>query len=157
MEIGKHLARITDYGITTTKDGKAQVFVTFHVSNESGTWYGMPLKKDGEANDMCLMQLASCGLDLAINTVEDLSKGVDSNILITDEDIEIHVKEVMQNDGSMKRRIDSIGEFGPARVTAAEVVNLISDAAREKIKSVAGKFKVRKKTVKENPKEDVPF
>lgn len=157
MDLGKNLSRINDYGITQTKGGSLQIFINFNVAGESSTWYGMPYKKDGEVNDICLMQLATCGFDPAANTFEHLALGLASGILITDEDVDVYVADVVQPDGSLRRRINSIGEFGPKRVSASDTTALTTAEQKEKLKAAAGKFKVRQKKEKQDPDEALPF
>ena len=155
MELGKNLARIVDYGTTKTKGGAAQVFIKFSVSGEESTWYGVPFKKDSdEVNDICMTQLCYCGFDPSVNKIEDLSFGIDSGLLATGEDIDVYVADQILPDGSQKRRINTIGEIGPARATATEVQQLISETKQQKLREAASKFKVRKK---KDPNKVIPF
>lgn len=158
MELGKNLGRIVDYGTTKTKAGSLQVFIKFQIGAEESTWYGVPYKKDSdEVNDMCLMQLTYCGFDPSKNELEELSGGLDSNILITDEDIDLVIADQITPNGDTARRIKSIGEFGPTRITAEESKTLVSEAKKQKLKEAASKFKVRKKVEKEDPTLETPF
>lgn len=158
MELGKNLGRIVDYGTTLTKAGSLQVFIKFAVGREESTWYGSPFLKDkDEPNDMCLMQLAQCGFDVSSNEPSELSAGIDSGLLITDEDIEVIVADETMPNGDLKRRIKTIGELGPTRITAQKAKELISDAKKAKLKEAASKYKVRKKVQKKNPEEPTPF
>lgn len=158
MELGKNLGRIVDYGVTKTKSGSLQVFVKFSIGNEESTWYGVPYKKDSdEVNDMCMMQLVYCGFDPSQAELERLGTGLESGLLITDEDIDLYIADEMMPNGDVKRRIKTIGELGPTRISADEAKSLVSDAKKQKLKESASKFKVRKKKEKQNPDTSIPF
>lgn len=156
--MGKNLGRITDYGTTKAKSGSVQIFIKFQIGGEESTWFGSPYKKESDdVNDMCLMQLAYCGFDPELHEIDALSQGLDSGILITDEDIDLVIADQTLPNGDIARRIKSIGEFGPVRITSEETKSLVSDTKKQKLKASAGKFKVRKKVEKEDPTLETPF
>ena len=158
MELGKNSARIVDYGLTKTKMGSAQIFIKLLVNGrDDATWYGMPMKKDGEPNEFMLTQLAYCGFDLSQNSFEDLSRGPDSGLLVTSEDIEVYVREETDGKGDLVRRVNTLGAMGPIRLDAEEAKTLIPQESIDKLKALAGKFKPRKVAKKELPSDDVPF
>ena len=168
MELGRNIARITDYGISKTKLGSVQVFVRLLVESTDGskevTWYGVPFKKDGEVNEFMMAQLAYCGFDPATNTIEDLSKGIDSGILITTENIDVYARDETSPSGEIVRKINTLGPMGPIRIDGEEAKTLISTEQAAKIKSLASKYKVRKATnpqpvvaKKEEENDAIPF
>lgn len=159
MELGKNSARIVDYGITKTKLGSAQVFVKLLVAGvHDTTWYGVPFKKDGEVNEFMMTQLAYCGFDLSRQTIEDLAAGMESGILITDEDIDVYVRNETNGSGDLVPRVNTLGSVGPIRVDEQDLKVLISQEQSDKLKASASKFKARKKSAKkDNPSDDVPF
>lgn len=158
MELGKNSARIVDYGLTKTKMGSVQVFIKLLVGGkEDATWFGMPMKKDGESNDFMLTQLAYCGFDFSSHELEELAKGVDSGLLITSEDIDVYVRDETSPTGELVRRINTLGAMGPIRMEAEEVKSLITDDQKSKLKAAASKFKARKVVEKPKPSDDIPF
>lgn len=166
MELGKNLAGIIDYGLTKSKAGAEQVFIKFKIGKEETTWFGSPFRKEcGEdgnpkLNDMFWTQFVYCGFDPEKNKLEDLLEGFSSDILITDEYIEVTIADEIQPDGDTKRRIKMIGEIGPTRLDATEAKQLLSSVKNKIIKEGASKFKARKRIVKpkkQDPSEPTPF
>lgn len=157
MEVGRHVVRVVDYGISRTKAGGVTVFAEIVKGSESMKWYGSPFKKDGELNDMCISQLVACGFDPENNEIKDLQKGVDSGLLITDEDLDCEVAMEMGPDGTDLLKVKWLGCSPVSRLSTEEAKELISDEKEKKLKASASKFKVRKRKPKENPGEAIPF
>lgn len=156
MEVGKNIGRIRDYGISATKAGKAQVFVQVVFTNgEEATWYGYPLKNDGELNESFMRQLCYAGFDPSKNNLQDLQFGKDSEALDTTSDIDFYAREERAPNGDMQIRLNSIGPFGPARVSSEAIKELIPQTLEDKIKSLAGRFEVRSRSPK--PSDSIPF
>lgn len=170
MELGRNSARIIDYGLSKTKLGSAQVFIKLLVEQTGGskevTWYGVPFKKDGEVNEFMMAQLAYCGFDPSVNSIEDLSNGIDSGILISNENIDVYVRDETSPSGEIVRKINTLGPMGPMRIATEEAKALISGEQASKIKALASKFKPRKPGVAIKPadlqingkeSDDIPF
>ncbi len=155
MELGKHAARIIDYGLGKTKAGEVSVYIRFKIGSEEPLWFGSPFKKDGNPNDMCLQQLAEAGFDFEARTINDLYHGLTSGCLITDEDINVMVADRVQGDGQTKRQIDFIGERGMPKISAEEAKALLDEQRLASLKGAGTKFRSRKK--KDKPEDIVPF
>lgn len=165
MKEGKNIARITDYGLTKTKLGSAQIFIKVDfLEGGSATWYGVAFKKNGEPNDMCLKQLAYCGFDFETNTIDQLAYGPLLSLLRTD-DIDVYCRHETAPNGEQVLRINSIGElFGPQRVEADEAKQMLDKDALEKLKNAGSKFKAHKKNKSpvssfsdDDTKTEIPF
>lgn len=157
MEVGKHLVRIKDYGISIAKSGGLTVFIEVTKNGESMRWFGSPIKKDGNPNDMCLAQLTACGFDPSVNSIEDLNGGPESQILITDEDIECQIGPETSPIGDTLIRIKWIGAPPKKVLGQDEIRGLMTDEQRAALKASASKFKVRKKAPKQDPEEEIAF
>lgn len=157
MEAGNHLVRIKDYGVSVSKSGSMNVFIEVTKNGESMRWFGSPMKRDGTPNEMCLLQLAACGFDPSSDSIEDLNKGLDSGLLVIDEDVECQVGPETSPTGDIVLRMKWIGAAPRKTLSTEEVKALITDEQRAALKTVSGKFKVRKKSVKQNPDETIPF
>lgn len=145
MELGKNSARIVDYGVTKTQKGSMQVFVKLLVGGrDDATWYGMPLKNNGEVNDYMFTQLAYCGFDASAHSLEDLSGGIDSGLMITSEDIDVYVRKETDSKGDEVLRVSTLGTLGPIKIDAEEAKSLLSSEQTAKLKAAGGKFKPRK-------------
>lgn len=170
MKLGKNIAKIVDYGITTTRAGALQVFVRLDIE-DSGlqTWYGMPFKKDGTLNGMCLQQLANCGFDASEHEIQELDAGVDSGLMDVDSFIDVYATKQTKPDGSEFVGINSLGEIGPMRADSEVIKTLITPEQSAMLKAAGAKFKPRKKSlgavkpvpaqVNPNPatEDEVPF
>lgn len=161
MVIGKNRAIITDYGMTKTKLGSAQVFIKLLVNDEeSHTWWGVLFKKDGTPNEFVLTQLAYCGYDVATQSVDLLALGPVSGALDTDAEIDVYAKMMTDPIGNLKLRIDTLGEIGPTRMDSNEVNALLDESQKNALAALGSKFKPRKKTIKpkpQDPDEEIPF
>lgn len=158
MKVGKNLGEIIDYGVTKTKLGSAQVFIriAFEDGSES-TWYGVAVKKDGEANEIMLAQLAHCGFDFSKNDVMDLFEGPSSGLLIMNEKIDVYCRNEMTQTGELALKISSLGAIGPNRVDVDEARSLLTSEQADKIRAIGSKFKPRQRKAKQNPEEPTPF
>jgi hypothetical protein len=161
MVIGKNKAIITDYGMTKTKLGSAQVFVRLLVNGEeSQTWYGVFFKKDGTPNEFVLTQLAYCGYDFANHTTELLSMGPIGGCLDTTNEIDVYAKMMTTPTGDVRLRVDTLGEIGPSRLDTNEAAAMFDDSQKAALAAMASKFKPRKKPAPvsaANPDEEMPF
>jgi hypothetical protein len=83
---GKYLARPTDWGLSKTKTGDPQAFVTFEFGEHKLTWFGS--LKEGRAQEITIDALLTCGM--SSNNIEDLAKN-DSGLLDTTKDVQIVV------------------------------------------------------------------
>jgi len=101
------------------------------------------------------MAKLTTGFDLSEHSFDQLALGIVSGILVMDEDIDIVVKDSTQPDGTVKRRIDTIGDIGPARASQEELDQILDEEKKEKLKAAAGKYKVRAKKPKAT--DSVPF
>lgn len=145
MKLGKNIGRIVDYGVTKTKKGSFQVFVNLLVDGrDSATWYGMPIKNNGEINVFCFTQLAYCGFNAETHSIEDLSRGTESGLLITSEDIEVYARMETDGKGDEILRVNSLGPLGPIKIDVNEAKSLLSAEQSAKLKAIGGKFKPRK-------------
>lgn len=94
---GRHAAKITDYGISETKAGDPQVFVTFDVAFPTGearmTWYGSFKPKAAEITFKALQAMGLTG------KVTDLSLGVDGGALLLGTEVSVVVEEEQRRDG----------------------------------------------------------
>jgi hypothetical protein len=117
----------------------------------------MPFKKDEDVNEIFFMQLAYCGFDPAVHTLEKLALGVDSGILVTDEDIDVYVRKETAPDGTDRLRVNTLGEIGPNRVDEDAVKDLINADQLAKLKGLSGKIKPKSRKKKADPAEVVPF
>lgn len=95
---GRHAAKVTDYGISETKAGDPQVFVTFDVTFPTGearmTWYGS--FKAGKAQEITFKALQELGLT---GKVTDLSLGPDGGALLLGTEASVVVEEENRQDG----------------------------------------------------------
>jgi hypothetical protein len=158
VKLGKNIGRIVEYGTTLTKLGSAQVFIRLRLEDgDETTWYGVPIKKDGDTNDIMLQQLAYCGFDPSSNQISDLSLGIESGVLVTDEDLDVYCTMQLNKVGEEELRINSIGSIGPVRADADAIKTALTQEQADKIKASANKFKVRVKKKKEDPTENIPF
>lgn len=156
MEVGKHLVRIKDYGISQSKAGGLTIFIDVEKDGDTKRWYGSPYKRDGELNDMCVAQLAACGFDPS-KGFDRLGEGIEGGALITDEDIDCAVALEMNGKGEQEARIKWLGVNPTPRLSADEVKQLVTTEQQEKLKASAAKFKPRARKVKQDPDEPVPF
>lgn len=156
MEVGKHLVRIKDYGINQSKAGGMFVFIDIEKDDVTLRWYGSPIKKDGTPNEMCLAQLVACGFDLE-KDISSLGEGIDSGLLVTDEDIDCVVANEMNGKGEMEAKVKWLGVNPTPRLSTDEVKALITDEQRDKLKALSSKFKTRTRKKVASPDEEVPF
>lgn len=158
MELGKNVGKITDYGISVTKQGTAQVFVNILLSSgEATTWYGYPVKKDGEINEMFMKQICHAGFDPSKNTIQDLQFGALSDVLDCNSEIDFYARDEMNPNGDLVRRINAIGPMGPTRAAAEELQAILPKSLDEKLKASAHKYSVRARKSVESPSDAIPF
>ena len=104
MEPGKHNAKITDYGISSTQSGKPQVFIKF---NNGLTWYGTFKKNDGEPNQVTFKTLITCGFKGT--DIMALADGPSGGVLNTDKELELVVENEVYN-GQERQKIKFIND-----------------------------------------------
>lgn len=158
MELGKNLGKITDYGVSITKTGAVQVFVNvLFNSGEAATWYGYPIKKDGEINEMFMKQICHAGFDPSKNSLQELQFGALSDVLDCNAEIDFYVRDEMGPTGETVRRLNTIGPIGPTRASSDELSLLLPKSIDEKVKASAHKFTVRARNTAANPTDTIPF
>lgn len=125
VQPGKYLAKVTDYGIGTTKEGLPQVLVMFAYKDKdqdehSLIWFGS-LKEN--AKPYTIDALLACGLKG--NDLEVLADGVGNGALDTEKDVQITVEE-HEWQGKKSMRIQWINEPGASsfrdKLTKGEAV-----------------------------------
>lgn len=148
MELGKQLARIVDYGVTENKSGNGSVFIKFiFPSGEYLTWYGS--LKEGKAAEITVSTLFECGF--SGDDINALAKGVESGLLITDEDIDVNVQKEIDPTGTERIRIKYIG-------SGKEIPRIDQEQARKLIPaSVNMMLREMKRTKKPREKKDPNF
>lgn len=152
MEVGKHLAKIVDYGLSESKAGNASVFIKFQVaSGDTITWYGS--LKEGKASEITLNALLECGL--SSDDINGLSGGLDSNLLITDEDIDIEVRKEFDQNGVERLRVKYVGSAKEIeRISAEKARTLIPASVNMLLREMK---KNKKPKVKKDPDFEIPF
>jgi hypothetical protein len=156
MEVGKHLVRIKDYGLSQSKTGGLTIFIDVEKDGDSKRWYGSPYKRDGEVNEMCIAQLAACGFDPSAG-FDKLGEGVEGGALITDEDIDCVVANELNGKGELEPRLKWIGINPTPRLSADEAKQIVTSEQQQKLMASASKFKPRARKKKQDPDEPVPF
>jgi len=157
MILGLNKGRIVDYGVAKSKSGSSQVFVHINISGEVVKHYMYPFKKDGEVNDYVMQQLVYAGYDPATMVIDALAFGVESDMLITNEDLDIFAKEETNNIGQLQLRVASIGAVSGGRLSYAEVKDIITAEQINKVKALASKYTARVRVKKEDPSEEIGF
>jgi len=112
MLVGKHSAKIKDYGVSTTSAGNPQVYIQFEFSyqDDNGatvaktlTWYGSFV---GGAKEITEKTLIYCGLmPQNFANLINLKQGVASNLLDTNRQMEIDVQQEPKQGGSGMRTV----------------------------------------------------
>ncbi len=154
MELGLQKARIIDYGMSKTKNDIPQIFIDFNVGGEVSRWYGFPLKKTGEVNNVVMQQLATAGFDLR-RDLNCIGLGLHAQCFTIYKDIDVNVKEKTNNVGNLYRCVDSIGlvNFGSTqRMSVEELGALFTSEQLAMFKSFADKFQAAG-----DPNEEVPL
>lgn len=120
MKAGTYDARIVDYGISTTKDGAAQVVVTFELNlNDEGnqrlTWFGSckPVAEGKKMGGIDITRAALEKMGLSKESpLRNLIKGPESNSLNMEKTIAVSVEMQQGQDGVMRPRIQWVGRSG---------------------------------------------
>lgn len=146
MECGKQLAKIVDYGLFQNQTtGANSAYIKFNLKGGVLTWWGS--LNEGKATEITLRQLAECGY--AGQDIKKLNDGIDSNILICDEDISVEVAEKINGVGDAVKFIKSIGA-GMAKLEVSKLDAMKVDHLAEAWEKVlaAGKTPKQKKSEK---------
>lgn len=152
MEVGKHLALIVDYGLTESKAGNGSVFIKFmNAGGETITWYGS--LKEGKASEITIAALLECGF--SADDINGLSGGMGSNLLITDEQIDIEVRKEFDQNGVERLRVKYIGSPKEIERMSAEKARTIIPAS---VNMALREMKKNKKPkAKKDPTFEIPF
>jgi hypothetical protein len=157
MILGLNKGRIVDYGVAKSKSGASQVFVHISIGGEVVKHYMYPFKKDGEVNDYVMQQLVYAGFDPLTMTIDALAFGVESDMLITNEDLDIFAKEETNNMGQLQIRVSSLGAMVGNRLSYEETKALITPDQISKVKAFASKYTARVRVKKEDLSEEIGF
>lgn len=150
---GRFSAKVTDYGISETKAGDPQAFVTFEVAFPDGaasmTWYGSFKPK---AQDITFKALQALGLN---GKVTDLSIGPDGGPIPVGTEASVVVEEEQRQDGQGTwfriRWVNRAG--GGATVQRADVATAKAKLAKLNVDGAMAKFRA----VNPDANADVPF
>lgn len=137
--IGKFLAKVKDYGISTTKGGKPQVAIQFSFEHDGQTkefsWYGtLSPDNDGKRKgiEITLKALYACGLTQQnINRLgQDFFEGPKTGILDMTKDLSIELQEETNQENKIVTKVawvnDPNDSYVLKKVTAAENVQVMS-------------------------------
>lgn len=151
MELGRQLARIAEYGLVENKSGGHSVFIKFDLKGESLTWWGS--LKEGMAAEITMRSLLECGFQGG--NIKAINAGMNSNLLIEDEDIYVVVGEKLNSVGLVVKIIKSIGEGKEIiRMNEDTLKNMQVDYLNEAwAKAAAGKKPKQRK----NPDIEIAF
>ena len=107
FEVGRHQAKITDYGMKETNAGDPQIFISLKGMEKGDliTWFGS--LKEGKAREITLKTLITCGF--TGNSVANIAQGVSANCLDTKKELSIVVSE-NEYQGKKSMRVDWINE-----------------------------------------------
>lgn len=152
MELGKQTARIIDYGILENRSANASVFIKFEfASKETLTWFGS--LKEGKAAEITINTLLECGFDG--DDLNVLAEGIACSALITDEDIDVDVREEADTDGRIRRKIKYVGSQKEIpRITKEKARTLISANISMQLREIK---KSKKPKEKKDPNFEIPF
>lgn len=149
------LAKITDYGLATSKAGNMQVMIKFSCEDgKTRTWYGT--LKEGRGREITLDTLIRCGFkgdDIAILSEGHMSGALDHNI-----ELDLVIENEVGQDGKTYERINWVNLPGGSgfknamkkeeAVTVLKGMNLKADLAARR---------AMQPTRKAAPESDVPF
>lgn len=134
---GQYIAKLVDYGITKTKEGKPQVIACFDFKDANGEqfqrlWFGSV--NAGKAREITMKSLKAMGLQGGEDRLASLAGGVDSGELSLSSKIQITVvDEVDQQTGEIRSKIRWVNTIGgPAmanRISSAEAADILSRMA----------------------------
>lgn len=151
---GRFSAKVTDYGISETKAGDPQAFVTFEVAFPDGaasmTWYGS--FKPGKAQEITFKALQALGLN---GKVTDLSNGPEAGPIAVGTEASVVVEEEQRQDGQGTwfriRWVNRAG--GGSAVQRADAATAKAKLAKLNIEGAMAKFRATNPDVN----ADVPF